>query len=135
MAKKYEITTENIAELQSARKNNRDKKIDRWLYALILHAEGHKGKYIAEVTGFSRQYLYELYRKYLTKGINGIIESHYGGNRRNMTLDEETAFLEQFIDDADGGHITCGSALRYYLQSFQGNHSKHYWTQLDPVVF
>lgn len=125
MAKKYEIATENIAALQSARKNNRDKKIDRQLYALILHAEGYTGKYIAEVTGLSRQYLYELYRKYLTKGINGIIESHYGGNRRNMTFDEEAAFLEQFVDDADGGHITDVSEIKAAYDEKVGHETGH----------
>ena len=53
MAKKYEINAEKMEELQSVRKRNRDKVIDRRLHALILHGEGHTGKEISAATGFS----------------------------------------------------------------------------------
>ncbi len=43
MAKKYEISEEGLNELCEARKRNRDKNIERRLYALILHAEGNTG--------------------------------------------------------------------------------------------
>ncbi len=142
MAKKYEIIAEKIAELQSARKKNRDKNKDRRLHALILYAEGHTGKQISEITGYSRQYLYELYRKYLSGGIEAIIGNHYGGNRRNMTYEEETAFLEQFIDDADGGHITDVSAIKAAYDEQVGHKTgngqiyyvlhRHGWTKKMP---
>lgn len=67
--------------------------LDRRLHDLILHAEGYAGRQISEITGYNRQYLYELYRKYLSKGIAAITENHYGGNRRNMTFEEEEGFL------------------------------------------
>ena len=40
MAKKYEISEEGLNELREARIRNRDKSVERRLYALILHAEG-----------------------------------------------------------------------------------------------
>ena len=97
MAKKYEISAEKMEELQSARKKNRDKNIDRRLQALILYGEGQTGKDISAATGYSRQYLYELYQKYFANGLKAITEKHYSGNRRNMSFEEEAAFLEQFI--------------------------------------
>ena len=93
MAKKYEITAEGLAELSTARKANRDKNIDRRLHALILYAEGHTSKEIIEKTGYNRTYLYELYRKYLENGLEAITGNHYGGNRRNMTYEEESELL------------------------------------------
>ncbi len=125
MARRYEITPDKIAELQRARKGNRDKNKDRRLRALILHAEGYTGKRISEITGYNRQYLYELYRKYLSNGIEAIMGNHYGGNRRNMTYEEETAFLEQFIDDADGGHITDVSKIKAAYDEQVGHETGH----------
>ena len=112
MAKKYEINKEKIGEQERAWKNNRDKAADRRLRALILHAQGYKGKKISEITGYNEKYLYALYEKYLTKGLEGITGNHYGGNHRNMTYEEESKFLAQFIDEADGGHITDVSAIK-----------------------
>ena len=89
MAKKYEICEEGLNELREARIRNRDKSVERRLYALILHAEGNTGKMVSELTGYNEKYLYELYRKYLSGGIEAITGNHYGGNRRNMSYEEE----------------------------------------------
>ena len=142
MAKKYEINREKIEELQSARKNNRDKKVDRRLHALILHAEGHTGKKISEITGYNEKYLYELYRKYLTRGLEAITGNHYGGNHRNMTYEEEQQFLAQFIDEADGGHITDVSTIKAAYDKKVGHETgrgqiyyvlhRHGWTKKLP---
>ena len=97
MAKKFEISEEGLNELREARKRNRNKNVEWRLHALILHAEGNTGKKVSELTGYNEKYLYELYRKYLTGGIEAITGNHYGGNRRNMSYEEEEIFLSQFI--------------------------------------
>ena len=125
MARKYEISKEKIDELQSARENNRDKNVDRRLRALILHAEGHTGRKISEITGYNEKYLYALYRKYLTKGLEGITGKHYGGNHRNMTYEEESEFLAQFVDKADGGRITDVSAIKTAYDEKIGHDTGH----------
>ena len=125
MAKKYEIEKEKIEELQRARKNNRDKKVDRRLHALILHAEGQTGKKISEITGYNEKYLFALYRKYLTQGLEGITGKHYGGNHRNMTYEEEREFLAQFSDEADGGRITDVSAIKAAYDEKIGRKTGH----------
>ena len=125
MAKKYEINAEKMEELQRARKKNRDKNIDRRLQALILYGEGQTGKDISAATGYSRQYLYELYQKYFAKGLKAIMGNHYGGNHRNMSFEEEAAFLEQFTDDADGGRITDVSAIKAAYDERVGHETGH----------
>ena len=50
-------------ELREARIRNRDKSVERRLYALILHAEENTGKKVSELTVYNEKYLYELYRK------------------------------------------------------------------------
>ena len=125
MAKKYEICEEGLNELREARIRNRDKSVERRLYALILHAEGNTGKKVSELTGYNEKYLYELYRKYLSGGIEAITGNHYGGNRRNMSYEEEEIFLSQFINEADGGQITDVKAIKAAYDKKIGHETGH----------
>ena len=142
MATKYEIKKEKVDELKKAQKNNRDKHVDRRLHALILHAQGYTGKAISEITGYSEGYLYTLYGKYLTKGLEAITGNHYGGNHRNMTYEEEEQLLTQFMDEADGGRITDVSAIKAAYDEKIGHETgrgqiyyvlhRHGWTKKLP---
>lgn len=38
--------------------------------------------------------------------------NHYGGNRRNMSIEEERAFLEPYKKQAEQGHLTEVSAMK-----------------------
>ena len=50
---------------------------------------------IAEATGFHRSHVSNLIRKYFNEGLESVAAKHYSGNRRNMSIEEETAFLWQ----------------------------------------
>ncbi len=113
---KYRFTEEEIVEIREARSRNRDKNVDKRLKALELRAEGRTGKEIAEITEYSPWYISKLVAKYREGGIEAITGKHYGGNRRNMTYEEEAEFLTQFIDEADGGHITDVSTIKSCLR-------------------
>jgi len=60
---KHKFSEEQYKEIKKARKQNRDKQIDKRLQA--------------------------------------VSEKHYLGNQRNMSIEEETLFLEQFHEMAD----------------------------------
>ena len=115
MAEKYEISGEGLKELRQARRENRDKSVDRRLHALILHAEGNTGKKISELTGYNEKYLYELYRKYLSEGIEAITGNHYGGNRRLMS----------YAYDEKVGHETGHGQIYFVLH-------RHGWSKKLP---
>ena len=112
IAMKYRFNNEDIKIIQKARRENRDKNVERRLRALELRAEGYTGKMIAEITGYNPWYVSKLAAKYHAGGIDAIVGNHYGGNRRNMTFEEEEKLLAQFIDEADGGHITDVAAIK-----------------------
>ena len=125
MARKYEISQEELAELRQAQRANRDKNVDRRLRALILYAEGSTGKQISEITGYTRSHLYVILGKYKDGGLEAITGNHYGGNHRNMTYEEEEAFLSQFIREADGGHITDVSVIKAAYDKLVGHDTGH----------
>lgn len=118
---KYTFTEEEIAEIQEARRKNRDKNVDRRLKTLELKAEGHTGQEIAEMTGYNSGYISKLAAKYREGGIEAITGNHYGGNHRNMTYEEEAELLEQF----DGGHITDVSAIKTAYDKKIGHETGH----------
>ena len=90
-----------------------------------LKAAGRTGQEIAEITGYHSGYITKLAAKYRKGGIEAITGNHYGGNRRNMTYEEEAELLEQFIHAADGGHITDVSAIKTAYDEKIGHKTGH----------
>ena len=105
MKMKYQFTHEQSAEIQAARKANRDKKTDKRLKALELRSKGSSLKDISFATGFSISHISSLIRVYTEKGIEAVTGKHYHGNRRNMSIEEEAALLEQFQKRAEQGQL------------------------------
>ena len=76
---RYHISEEQEAELEKARKKNKDKNIEKRLKALLMHAEGKNREEIAQQTGFDKSHISKLVSKYCNKGIASIVENHYPG--------------------------------------------------------
>jgi len=112
MPKRHKISEEQIAELNQARKETKDKKVDKRLKALLLHSEGMGHEKIAEQTEFAKTYISELVCKYCTKGLSTIADNHYQGNRRNLSFAEEEAFLATFKKAAESGQIVEVSTIK-----------------------
>ena len=138
---KYHFNEEDIQAIQAARRENQDKNAERRLRALELRAEERTGKEVAAITGYNLWYISKLAAKYCTGGLDAIIGSHHHGNHRNMSYEEETAFLEQFIDEAEG-RITNVSAVKAAYDKKIGRETgrgqiyyvlhRHGWTKKTP---
>ena len=105
MPVKYHMNKEQINEINKARKENKDKNIEKRLKALLLYSEGKSRAEIAEETGFAKTYITDLVSKYRAQGLEGFIENKYRGNRRNMSFEEEKEFLELYRRQAEQGQI------------------------------
>jgi transposase len=105
MPKRIHISAEEIKEIEKARKQNKDKTVDKWLEVLLLHAAGEKRKEIAKKTGFGEQYVTELVGEYLRKGLANYAKKAYKGNHRNMNFAAEEAFLDTYKKKAEQGQI------------------------------
>lgn len=122
---KYTFTEEDIQAIQATRRENRDKNVDRRLHALELRAKGQKVKEVARITGYNDWYISKLAAKYRNGGLEAITGNHYGGNHRNMSFEEESAFLEQFIHDADEGRLTDVSEIKAAYDEKVGHETGH----------
>ena len=103
--KRYTFTIEETQEIKAAREKNRDKNVEKRLAALEMRAEGKRNKEISEKTGFHTQYITVLVSRYKANGLASITESHYHGNHRNLSYEEEEALLEPFRLDSKAGKM------------------------------
>ena len=125
MATKYVITAEQKAEIEQARKTNKDKRTEAKLKVLVMRAEGASAKEISAATEFHPAYVSTIVSKYIHGGLEAITGNHYKGNHSNMTYEEEEAFLAQFINEADGGHITDVKAIKAAYEEKVGHETGH----------
>jgi transposase len=114
------ISKEQIAELEEARKQNKNIKADRRIRAVLLHAQGVNHKTIAEYTEFAVTYIGELVAKYVDHGIEAIAGNNYHGNRRNMSFEEEEALLSEFREKAQNGQIVEISEIKEAYEKASG---------------
>lgn len=105
MASRYKFSEEQIKEIEQARKDNQDKRVEARLKALELRAKGADAREISAATGFHASSVTRLVAKYRDKGIEAIAGNHYGGNRRNMSVSEEAAILAPFKERAEKGEL------------------------------
>ena len=108
----YRYTEEDRAIIAKARKANKDKRAEKRLYALELRAAGKSAEEVSAATGFHAAYISQLTGKYRKGGIEAIAGNHYGGNRRNMTGEEEAGLLEPFREKAKKGQIVEVSEIK-----------------------
>jgi transposase len=144
MPKRYQISKEQVFELEEERKKNKNKNVEKRIKALLLHAEGKKRKEIAEKTDFAKSYISELVSKYCNNGLSTIIESKYGGNNRNMSYAEEEALLGSFIKAVEAGQMIEVSQIKRAYEkaigrSLENNHGqiyqvlhRHGWRKVMP---
>lgn len=138
----YRYTAEDRGIIAEARKQNKDKRAEKRLYALELRAEGKSAEEVAALAGFCPAYISQLSAKYEKGGIEAIAENHYGGNRRNMKTEEEAALLEPFHERAKQGQIVEVSEIKARYEEKVG-HSigssqiyrvlrRHNWRKVMP---
>ncbi len=73
--------------------------------ALELRAKGASSNEVAAATGFHAGSVTRLVAKYRDHGIEAISGNHYGGNHRNMSIEEEASILAHFQERAEKGEL------------------------------
>ena len=140
--KMYRYTDEDRAVIAAARKANKDKRAEKRLYALELRASGKSAKEVAAATGFKEAYIPQLTAKYVAGGIEAISGNHYGGNRRNMSVEKETELLERFRAEATEGKLIDIAELKASYEEAVGHKigsgqiyrvlHRHNWRKVMP---
>lgn len=117
MASRYKFSDEEIKAIEKARRENKDKRSEARLKALELRAKGANSSEVAAATGFHAAYVTQLVAKYRDHGLEAISGNHYGGNHRNMSVEEEAAILAPFKARAEKGEVVEISEIAKAYQS------------------
>ena len=117
MGSRYKFSMEEIKAIEERRKENKDKRAETRLKALELRAKGAAAKEVSAATGFHAAYVTQLVAKYRKYGLNAITGNHYGGNHRNMSVEEEAGILAPFKERAEKGELVEISEIAKAYQS------------------
>lgn len=105
MASRYKFSEKEIEGIEQARKENKDKRAECRLEALEMRAKGAISKEVSVATGFHAAYVTQLVAKYRDHGLDAISGNHYGGNHRNMSVEEEATIIAPFKERAEKGEL------------------------------
>ena len=112
MPKTYRITAENSKEIREAMKDQSNLRYYAKLQAVALRGEGKDNDEIGSITGYHPAYISHLVSVYSNEGLSSLYkDGRKGGNNRNLTAEEEKAFLATFEEAAKEGQITTVSEI------------------------
>jgi len=106
MPKTYTITAENAREIREAMKDKNNSRYYAKLQSVALRGEGKENEEIGSITRYHPSYVSHLVSIYCKEGLASLCkDDRKGGNKRNMTDEEEKAFLSGFAEAAKKGQI------------------------------
>jgi len=142
MPKTHKITAKDAEEINELRKEIKDKQVDKRLRAVQLRGEGKKNKEIAELLETSSDVISIWVSEYTKGGAKALLPKKRGGNRRNMSYEEEASLLAEFESRANAGEMveiseimqkyqekcghTIGSGQIYFVLA------RHNWRKIKP---
>jgi len=121
MPKTFVISKEQATEIRAARKAVKDKRVDKRLYAVQLRGDGYKNAVIALKLDTSAKVVSHWVSAYCKDGIEALLGGKYGGNRRNMSIAEETAFLQEYKKHAEEGQLIEVGAIKAAYEAKVGH--------------
>jgi len=119
--KMYRYTDKDREIITAARKANKDKRAEKRLHALELRASGKSAEEVAVAVGFHASTITRLTEKYVKGGIEAISGNHYGGNRRNMSVEKEAEILEPFRVLAEKGQMLSVDEIKKKYEAEAGH--------------
>ena len=105
-------TAERLEELKMLIKLNKLKRVDRRLRVIKLYMEGNKQSEIAKKLDYSRAWVCNLIKEYHEKGLMEYARHKYGGNHRNMSVEEEIELLSQFETASNSGELVVAKTIK-----------------------
>ena len=109
---KLTINFDEYTKIVSAEKATQNKRTSRKLKVLMLRYEGYDNQTIAEHLGISSTRVTHLIGEYFKNGLEEYTRKKYGGNHRNMSVEEKNEILEGFKDKAAAGQIVTAAEIK-----------------------
>jgi len=107
----YKISAGNAKEIRRRMESEAETKVYKRLLAVALRGEGKTNEEIAAITKYHSDHVGKLCKAYLAEGVEFARDGRKGGNNRNMTEAEATAFLEKYEEQAKSGQVITAKAI------------------------
>jgi transposase len=116
-----QYSEEQKAEVKEAYKKSRKSKEQKRLLCVRLRVcKGYTTNKIAEIVEFKPTFVDEIISRYNRKGISDIAIKKQGGNRRNLTDEQEKEFLKTFQKQAEEGHMLVTNEIQTAYEKLVG---------------
>ena len=142
MGLSYKITSDQGKEIASARKENRDKKVEKRLHAVQLRYEGKSNKEIALQLDTSSDVVSRWIATYAKDGLAALLPKKPKARNYNMTFAEEADFLSVYEERAQAGQIVEISEIKAAYEEKVGHRigggqiyrvlKRHNWRKVKP---
>jgi transposase len=108
----------------------------------MLRYEGYDNQTIAERVGISKTRVVHLVGEYFRNGLEEYIRKKFGGNHRNMSVEEEEEILQQFRERAEAGQVVIAQEIKQAFDEKLGRDTgrgyiymllaRHNWRKVMP---
>lgn len=143
MPKTHKFTLEQAAEIEGLLQKTTDTLLYKKLQVLQLRMEGYRNTEIAKITGYSKSRVSALVCIYAGSGAEYFkAEQRVGGNRRNLSFEEEAQLLDTFAQQAEQGNIITVADIKSSYDEACGHESgsgtiyqvlaRHDWRKIMP---
>jgi len=142
MAQKRKIPHAISHDIRVKLKKCKDAKALKRLQAVNMYMRGKTNEEICEFTGFHPQTVTNLVTKVLTDGVSAILSDRRTSNNRRMSFEQETEFLNQFVEMAENGQLVTVQPIFEAFEKATGKPTKtstiykllkrHGWRKLQP---
>lgn len=105
MPKTYIVTLEMSRQIRHEMKKVNCVVAHRRMEAVALRGDGFSNGEIARIKGFHPDYVSKLVCDFVKFGMDVFEDKRVGGNRRNLTDEQEHELLEGFRKEAEKGQI------------------------------
>ena len=112
MPKTHIIREIQVAGIIAARKENKDKQVEKRLQAVQMRGEGKKNAEIAEQLETSSDMISYWVSCYAKRGLEGLLPAKREAHRRNMSTGEEKQLLSTFEKEAEAGRVVEVSEIK-----------------------
>ena len=140
--KKYIITKEEYEAVKEKSRQNKNKRVDKRLQAIILRYEGLKDCEIADKLGYDRKHISLLCSEFKKVGVEEYSRHKYGGNNQALSVEEEKEILDTFREKAEKGEIVTAQDIKKEFDKIRGKDTgrgyiymlldRHNWRMVMP---
>jgi len=115
------FSKEQMAEIEGIKEEIKDIKLYKKIEVLDYAAKGYTNKEISVLTGYSLSRVSDLVSEYAQNGLAYFTEEHRkGGNRRNLTDEEEKKIIDEFKEKAVKGQVVSLRDMKKEYEQVRG---------------